>query len=190
MTWKNVQAMISHRVKKKETNTKYKPKSLRYDKAVVFFSQSTDRVPSGASTVDFTPYTMDELEVVLDCLVSKKKCFRGTPAALKVASVGAKCLHLALVNLSLRMGLTASLWALRVFTHIRKKGPRIVRCAHNLRPISFGSDCAQLQDALWVLRNKPHILKFCGPSQTAGVSDPASAVIALVWLCQLRASLG
>ena len=160
--------------------------SLRHNGG--FFPQNAVSVISGAAKVEFVPYTMDELEIVLNSLVSKKKCFRGSPAALKAESVGAKCLHLALVNLSFRMGLTSSLWALRVFTHIRKKGPRIVRSPHNLRPISFGSDCAQLQDALWVLRNKPLILDFCGPCQTAGVSDPASAVIALVLLCQLRAS--
>ena len=88
------------------------------------------------------------------------------------------------------MGITSTHWSLRKIDPIRKAGPKIVRNMVNLRPVSFGTDMAQVQDALWMSRNGKLLERFCGPGQVGGIADPTSLVLALVILSQLREHQG
>ena len=127
---------------------------------------------------------------ILDSLTSSKRWLRGTAAALKAACPQGRTLTGLLVNLAFWLGLTSSFWSLRQICPIRKSGPATVRRLDNLRPISFGSDMAQVLDAVWVRINKSAIESFCGPGQLGGRSDPASAMLAVLHLCQLRRAQG
>ena len=66
----------------------------------------------------------------------------------------------------------------------------MVRKVSCLRPISLCCDMAQVIDALWLGRNADRLECFFGHSQTGGVSDPLSLVLALVIHAQLRAYQG
>ena len=131
-------------------------------------------------------YSVGELEVVLTRLDSSKKCIRGCFAALKAPIEEAKTLTLALVNLGKQFGLTSSLWSLRQYRPLHKKGPMTVSKVANLRPISLCSDMAHVQDGLWMLRNKAKLVDYAGPAQTGGTMDPLSLVLGLVLHAQIR----
>ena len=62
---------------------------------------------------------------------------------------------------SLRWGNLITLM-LPMICPIRKSGPKMVRRLCNLRPVSFGSDIAQVLNAVWVQRNQPAIDSFVG----------------------------
>ena len=68
-------------------------------------------------------------------------------------------------------------------------GAKIGLQLESLRPISLCSTMAQVQDALWVLRNKGKMEFVCGPHQVCGISGPVS-LLALVTMGQLRHSQG
>ena len=123
---------------------------------------------------------------ILDSLKPSKRWLHGTAAALKAECPQGRATTGLLVNLAFWVGLTSSFWSLRMMCPIRKCGPAVVRRLENLRPVSFGSDIAQVLDAVWVRLNKGLIESFCGPGQLGGRSDPASAILAIVLLCQLR----
>ena len=127
---------------------------------------------------------------ILDSLKSSKRWLHGTAAALKATCAQGRAVTGLLVNLAFWVGLTSSFWSLRMICPIRKCGPAVVRRLENLRPVSFGSDMAQVLDAVWVRLNKGPIESFCGPGQLGGRSDPASAILAIVLLCQLRRAQG
>ena len=131
-------------------------------------------------------YTEDELLEVLCKLETSTKCIRGCFAALKVQQPAALQLTLALVNLGRQFGITSSLWALREFRPLHKKGPLVVSNVSNLRPISLCCDMAHVQDGLWMARNKWKLIEFAGPAQSGGFLDPISSVIGLVLLTQIR----
>lgn len=127
---------------------------------------------------------------IIDSFPSSKRWLHGTAAALKANCAQGRSLTWSLVNLALWVGLTSTFWSLRLIRPIRKSGPQVVRRLVNLRPVSFGSDLAQVLDAVWVRQNKSLIEAFCGPGQLGGRSDPASAILAIVMLCQLREAQG
>ena len=127
---------------------------------------------SAQEGTDFLGPSIPEVVIheVLDSLKSSKRWLHGTAAALKAACPQGRALTLSLFNLALWVGLTSSFWALRLICPIRKSGPAVVRRLANLRPVSFGSDMAQIVDAVWVKQNKSFIEDFCGPGQLgAGV---------------------
>ena len=77
-----------------------------------------------------------------------------------------------------------------MFRPIWKAGPKIIRKACNLRLVSFGSDMAQVQDALWMNRSAQLIETCVGPDQVGGELDAVSLVLAIVLLCQARQHQG
>jgi hypothetical protein len=70
---------------------------------------------------EWAPYTRDELDLVLDTLDHKKKCFRGCYAAVKAPCAEGRALTLSLHNLSAVLHITATVWARRLYNSIRKK---------------------------------------------------------------------
>ena len=115
---------------------------------------------------------------------------KGCYAAVKAPAMGARFLTLAILNLSLALGLTASSWAEREFTPLRKSGPMVVSSVANLRPISLSAEMAAVFDGLVLSRHHDDFLKFWGPTQCGGVFQALACVVALVLLCQLRAGAG
>jgi len=132
-------------------------------------------------------YSPVELEAALDSLKVSSSTTRGCYAAVRAASVPARRLTLAIMNLARRVCLTSTLWSLRHIVPLHKSGPRIVRKVECLRPISISCDMAGVQDALWLSRNASKLEEFAGAAQQGGVGDPLSLVLALVVHAQLRA---
>ncbi|CAK0833195.1 unnamed protein product [Prorocentrum cordatum] len=134
------------------------------------------------------PYTVVEVETALSLLKPGKRTVHLCNAALRAKVEEGFRLTRALLNLGRALCVTARLWSLRHFAPIRKSGPASVRKVSALRPISFTSDMASVQDAAWIARNGAKIEAYCGPAQQGGVGDPVSLVIALTMHAQLRHS--
>ena len=158
--------------------------SFKHDLALRLSSFRSRVFASDSSSL----YSENELLQVLNKLESSKKCIRGCFAALKAPVPVAQRLTLTLMNLGRQFGLTSSLWALREFRPLHKKGPLVVSKVCNLRPISLCCDLAHIQDGLWMMRNKWKLIEFAGPAQSGGVLDPISSIIGLVLLTQIRSA--
>ena len=135
-------------------------------------------------------YSVSEVNEALGNLKAGKRCAFGCIDALRAPNEAGRRVTLALVNLSRFVGLTSSLWSLRKFYPIRKMGPAVVRHVGHVRPISIGTDMAQIQDALWLMRNRALLEAYAGPAQVGGIAEPISLVLAIVVLAQLRAHYG
>jgi hypothetical protein len=135
-------------------------------------------------------YSGPELDEALGTLKEGKACIKGSYAAVRADSPGGYQLSLALVNLGRACRLTSILWSLRRFAPLRKCGPRLVRSAVCLRPISLCSDMAAVQDALWLARCRGVLERFAGPEQVGGRSDAQSLLLAMIIHAQLREHQG
>ncbi|CAK0798006.1 unnamed protein product, partial [Prorocentrum cordatum] len=134
------------------------------------------------------PYSEEEVEAALALLKPGKRTARMCNAAARAKVEEGFRFTRALLNLARALCVTSRLWSLRQFSPIRKSGPAVVRRLSALRPVSFASDMASVQDAAWLARNSHCIEAYCGPAQQGGVGDAVSLVIALVMNAQLRAA--
>ncbi|CAE8605722.1 unnamed protein product [Polarella glacialis] len=131
-------------------------------------------------------YSAEEMATARTTIKEGKTCIRGSYAAILADSESGARITLAAVNLGRACRLTATEWSLRRFIPLRKCGPRMVRHADNLRPISLSTDVAAVQDALWLLRCRAVLEQFTGPEQVGGKSDVQSMLLAMVIHAQLR----
>ena len=83
--------------------------------------------PSAVAEPIATPYTRDEVDLVIESFKTGKRCLGLPYAALKATNSAGRALTCALANLGRHMCLTSTHWSLRQYGPIRKCGPRIVR---------------------------------------------------------------
>ena len=132
------------------------------------------------------PYSLGEVAQAIASVKPGRGCLVAPGAAIRARSAMGRQLTACLVSFGRHVGLTSTHWAHRRFAPVRKGGPLTVTRTKYLRPVSFGADMAQIQDALWVQRNSSLLMQFCGHGQVGGVSDAPSAVAALVVHAELR----
>lgn len=132
------------------------------------------------------PYTMKELLEVVSKLKTHSQCIRGCYAAVRATAPHATQLTLSLMNLGRAARATSTLWSLREFNHLRKKGPYIVRQVNNLRPVSQCTDLAAVQDGLWLGRCLQQLEAYTGQMQIGGKAGPIILVLALLLAAQIR----
>ena len=125
------------------------------------------------------PYTEFEVEAALSLLNPGKRTVHLCNAAFRAENEEGFRLTRALLHLGRALCVTARLRSLRHFAPIRKSGPASVRKVSALRPISFTSDMASVQDAAWVARNGPKIEAYGRrlpgtilPTTTTGPPEP------------------
>ena len=135
-------------------------------------------------------YTTAEVEAAMSSLKISKATINMCNAAAAILSPHTVKCTKALVNLSMRCGLTSTHWSLRQFTPLRKGGAKVVRTTEQLRPISLVPDMASIQDALWLDRNASKLTDYHGSDQQGAVGDAIAILVALVIHAQLRAYLG
>ena len=160
--------------------------ALELQRAVSTIRSSGAAPRGGSSAHRDIPYSGKEVAEAIDGIKAGKRCLFGVGSAVKAPCGPGRRLTASLVNAGRHMAITSTLWSLRQFNPIHKSGPKIVRRTECLRPVSFGSDVAQVQDSLWLMRNANLIELFCGEAQVGGISDSISLVVASVLLCQLR----
>ena len=138
---------------------------------------------------DWSLFSMKEYDQVCAGLRKGKSCFRGCYAAVLQDCLGAKLFNLALLNLSATLQLCPGCWAVRQYSHIRKKGPLAVSNILCLRPVPQGTDMSALQDGLILLRTTPLLREFWGPHQSGGVMDALMPVATVIMLGQYYIAL-
>ena len=124
-------------------------------------------------------FSQSEVDEVIADLHRGSRTLRGSYAAVKASSPGGRRLTCALMNLSLTLQIVASTWAWRLFFHLRKKGPRVVQTVECLRPISLVTELAAILDGLLLARHAGSFTDFWGSSQSGGVYEALSSVLAL-----------
>ncbi|CAK0875342.1 unnamed protein product [Prorocentrum cordatum] len=129
-------------------------------------------------------YSETEVEEAIALLKLGKRTVHLCNAAVKAPVQEGFRLTRALLNLGRRLCVTSRFWSLRQFSPLRKSGPPVVRKVSALRPVSFASDMASVQDALWIARNGALIEAYCDlpvqefKSSVAGILEQAAPLAA------------
>ncbi|CAE8646774.1 unnamed protein product [Polarella glacialis] len=135
-------------------------------------------------------YSFEETCVTLDSICVSKVCLRCPYAALRSECLAGREVTHELVNMSRIVALVSTHWGTRCISNIRKSGPRIVRKAKHLRPVSLAVDLLAVVDSLWLRRCRLRIETFVGPNQMGGRFDAVVAVVVVILLVQLRSYQG
>ncbi|CAE8615479.1 unnamed protein product [Polarella glacialis] len=135
-------------------------------------------------------YSFEETCVTLDSICVSKVCLHGPYAALRSECLAGREVTHELVNMSRIVALVSTHWGTRCISNIRKSGPRIVRKAKHLRPVSLAVDLLAVIDSLWLRRCRLLIETFVGPNQMGGRFDAVVAVVVVILLVQLRSYQG
>ena len=135
-------------------------------------------------------FSMEELESVLEALDKTKLAFKGSYAAVKADVAGGKHLSLAIVNMSLAWGVSATSGSQRQCNPLRKSGPVVVTQIKCLRPVCQSSELAAITDGLIILRHGERLQIYWGADQYGGRYDAQAPILVVVLLSELRAAAG